>query len=273
MLGAALLLPLAIFACDGEVGDATVGETDPNTSSTSQATNNPQTTDEPDSTTTTGDVTSTSTGGCEDPNVECMCNDDADCPPSQTCSNNGVCVGESGETDDPMTTTTTGDPTGNDVCGGDEDCPPGTECIDGLCLGDPMTTGDPTTGDPTGDSDTNGCEDPNILCCQADSDCPPGQLCNDGFCEGGQTTGDPGVCGDGIVDADEECDDGNDNPNDGCSNCMLTECNNPNCCQVDEDCPPGEVCSEEGMCTGGFLQCEDDSDCPPMSLCLNGLCA
>lgn len=276
VFGAALLLPLVISACDGEVGDATVGDTtvgdsDPNnTSSTSQATDNPQTTDqEPDTTSTTGETT-----GCDDPNIECMCEDDSACPPSSYCED-GVCV------EWEMTTSTTGEPTGStgNACQVNEDCPPGSECIEGECLNDPMTTG--STGDPTGDptgSTTGDCGDPNILCCETDNDCPPGQLCGNGVCEGEGSTGDPGVCGDGVVDFFEECDDGNNIPNDGCEpDCTLSgQCNDPNdpnCCQDDSECAPGEICDlQTGMCLGGGLQCNSNADCPPMMQCANGLC-
>ncbi len=276
LFGTALVLPLTILACDGEVGDATDGVTSNGDNNTNGNSSTSGMTGEP--TSTTGEP-ATTTGTCEDQNVPCTCNIDSDCPDGQVCTPDGLCVGEDpSTTGDPMTTTGNPNTTGNDLCNSDDECPPGMMCVNGVCDGDPdTTTGEPsTTGDPMTGTDTNGCTDPNLPCCESDSDCAPGQLCIDGVCTGeGMTTGDPGVCGNGIVEPGEECDDGNDNPNDGCDSCMLNGlCNNPNdpdCCNSDDECPPDQICVM-GTCTGNFLQCEADSDCPPMMQCVNGLC-
>jgi cysteine-rich repeat protein len=59
------------------------------------------------------------------------------------------------------------------------------------------------------------------------------------FCE-------PAVCGNGIVEAGEECDDGNSNPGDGCFNCMVEA----NCSAVCTVSPP-EACLTGADTTNG----------------------
>lgn len=55
-----------------------------------------------------------------------------------------------------------------------------------------------------------------------------------------------GYCGDSQVGPDEQCDDGDDDPNDGCYECLLTECGNSRV-------QPGETCDD-----GNF---DDNDDC------------
>ena len=52
----------------------------------------------------------------------------------------------------------------------------------------------------------------------------------------GASSGRETFCGDGFIDADEECDDANDQPNDGCTSCVI-------------DCPfPGTKSSSNAHC-------------------------
>lgn len=78
------------------------------------------------------------------------------------------------------------------------------------------------------------------------------------------------VCGNNVTQGDEECDDGNDDPNDGCDECK-TLCGN-------EDLDPGEECDPQGgdhMCTPAeFMsepaQCACDAQCSRV-WCGNGI--
>ena len=47
--------------------------------------------------------------------------------------------------------------------------------------------------------------------------CDDGNLNNNDDCPG---SCEPAFCGDGFIHANEECDDANNNPDDGCDNCM-----------------------------------------------------
>ncbi|HLT35307.1 MAG TPA: hypothetical protein VK034_03455 [Enhygromyxa sp.] len=111
------------------------------------------------------------------------------------------------------------------ACVGGQFCPEGLVCVEGFCEpastdesgdgdGDPTTTGDgdPTTtgdgdGDPTTTGDGDGDGDPTTT---GDGDGDPTTT--------GDGDGDPDpVCGDGVVNLDEECDDGGTEDGDGCS--------------------------------------------------------
>jgi len=69
-------------------------------------------------------------------------------------------------------------------------------------------------------------------------------------------------CGDGLVDLDfEECDDGNNEPGDGCSpNCREEFCADGvvipdlEACEVDADCVEPFLCMENGECMGMVFQ-------------------
>jgi cysteine-rich repeat protein len=84
----------------------------------------------------------------------------------------------------------------------------------------------------------------------------------------------PLSCGDGIVAGDEQCDDGNINDRDGCTNaCELARCGDglkrtdaknssmqPCCDDQPTNCPEGESCIS-GLCSSpGFEQCDDGND-------------
>lgn len=60
------------------------------------------------------------------------------------------------------------------------------------------------------------------------------------------------VCGDGLLEGEEECDDGNTEPGDGCSpDCRLER---PSCAS-DADCEDENECREEARCDLTILQC------------------
>ncbi|MCP5467665.1 MAG: DUF4215 domain-containing protein [Deltaproteobacteria bacterium] len=89
-------------------------------------------------------------------------------------------------------------------------------------------------------SDT-GADDPNNPFCsdgilQQDEECDDGNLINGDGCENDCTITVSESCGNGIVDQGEECDDGNDIDNDDCTNA----CTNPSCgdgiVQQNEEC-------------------------------------
>jgi cysteine-rich repeat protein len=76
-------------------------------------------------------------------------------------------------------------------------------------------------------------------------------------------------CGNGILDADEECDDGNSVDGDGCSRiCQIETCfvcaGNPSVCTPDDGtpCDDGDSCTNGDECAGG--ECASD---PPITTC------
>ena len=89
-----------------------------------------------------------------------------------------------------------------DPCAGLED-----EC--GVCQGEGAIYECGCSDIPEGDCDCDGNQLDALGVCGGD--CPL-DVDGDGVC-------DP-VCGNGIVEGDETCDDGNDNPNDGCDGCQ-----------------------------------------------------
>ena len=63
------------------------------------------------------------------------------------------------------------------------------------------------------------------------------------------------VCGDGIVDSDEDCDDGNENDDDGCtSECLLPQCGD-GVIQPPEECDDGNRVNDDA-CRNGCLAAE-----------------
>ncbi len=75
------------------------------------------------------------------------------------------------------------------------------------------------------------------LPCAKDDDCGPELLCTDGLCGG---RGDPALCGNGLLDVDEECDDGNLEEDDGCSaTCQLPPMCGNGRVEAGEECDDG----------------------------------
>ena len=155
---------------------------------------------------------------------------------------------------------------GNGVCDANEDsqsCPEDCYCGNGSI--------DP--GEECDGADLGG-----ATCLDSDINCTGGILgCTDQCSyDVSRCTGCQVVCGDGIVDGDEECDDGNTEDGDGCdSSCMWeSECGNGDV-EGDEECDDGntdngdgcdENCMEEVPCaTDPWNVCDPtvDGDCCP----------
>ncbi|HJL01920.1 MAG TPA: DUF4215 domain-containing protein [Polyangiaceae bacterium LLY-WYZ-15_(1-7)] len=77
--------------------------------------------------------------------------------------------------------------------------------------------------------------------------CGSGLICLDGACA-------PSICGDGFVDPmrDEQCEDGNDVPGDGCepSSCTFS-CEDAGDCDDGNACDGAESCGEDHVCVEG----------------------
>ncbi len=109
---------------------------------------------------------------------------------------------------------------------------------------------------------------------------------SDGGVDGGTDGGAGPVCGDGVVQAPEQCDDGNEVAFDGCeSDCRFTcndasECSDGNPCNGDEDCPADQrLCvvgtppAEGASCTTDTVEsgvCSAARECVPVG-CGNGV--
>ena len=82
--------------------------------------------------------------------------------------------------------------------------------------------------------------------CEDDGDCGPTLACINGICGGGEA--DP-LCGNGLVDTNEECDDGNENDNDKCTNtCKLAFCGDGIVETATEECDDANA-NDSDACT------------------------
>ncbi|MFH1434967.1 MAG: DUF4215 domain-containing protein [Pseudomonadota bacterium] len=137
-------------------------------------------------------------------------------------------------------------------CTDDEDCLDANAC----------------NGDETCNLSTHRCEsgaplDDGTVCLD-----PPRKICLDAECV-------DSVCGDCFTDRGngEFCDDCNDDPADGCHECVLL-------CSENEDCDDDEACNGEETCDIDEARCEngvspaDGTVCldAPRSICLRGAC-
>jgi cysteine-rich repeat protein len=78
-------------------------------------------------------------------------------------------------------------------------------------------------------------------------------------------------CGNGTLDPMEQCDDGNQNEEDGCTSlCEFTCSNDADCDDLDE-CNGLETCSQSHRCVSGSAL-EDGEPCGPDMVCRGGMC-
>jgi hypothetical protein len=170
-------------------------------------------------------------GDCE-PNCgddECGVDEDCESCPGDcgNCCPNGVCGDDETCDSCPEDCDICPDPCGDDECADDEDCEScpadcECECGDETCNGEETCEscpedcacecGDEVCGD---DEDCENCPDDCGECVCGDEACNGEETCD--TCPEDCTNCDP-MCGDNVVDAelDEECDDGNTAPDDGC---------------------------------------------------------
>jgi cysteine-rich repeat protein len=178
-----------------------------------------------------------------------------------------------------------------------EPCGDGRICLDGVCNEDRCGDGFTSATEECDDGNNvafDGCEPSTCtFTCSDDSDCDNGQFCDGtetctgSVCSAGTPpgAGDPcpragmadGVCrfvgpsamcvdagcGNGTPDGEEECDDGNAVPGDGCElDCTFS-------CVDDSDCLDADACNGTERCntanhvceTTGEPDCDDGNDC------------
>lgn len=139
---------------------------------------------------------------------------------------------------------------------GSTECPVFPTCGDGLCNEGETCDGSSkciSTGSLVG---LNECRAPgsSLECTycgdgivQSEEECDDGNMINDDLCDNNCTVIVPPKCGDGKIDPGEECDDGNTNDNDGCSNsCVIPS--GPYC--GDGVIHPGEECDDGNNING-----------------------
>jgi cysteine-rich repeat protein len=168
-----------------------------------------------------------------------------------------------------------GDPGAPSVCGdevveGNEECDDGNvasgdgcendctfTCIAGVFGRDRCDDGNPCNG-------TESCSAANV--CVAGTPLGEGEACAaERVCVNGNCVA--GSCGDGIVQAPEECDDGNVTPGDGCENdCTFT------CVSADttRDCSGGDACAGTATCDEATHTCTARTPLADETLCAAG---
>jgi len=147
------------------------------------------------------------------------------------------------------------------------------------------TTTTTTTGETTETTETTGpiCEpsQAGCVCGQGDS-CADPSVCEDGVCVLPQ----PSVCGDGLVEGNEECDDGNSDNSDACLDFCLAAVCGDDYVQADvEECDDGngddtDECPTSCLlatCGDGFVQADveecDDANDDDTDACVAGCVA
>ncbi len=103
------------------------------------------------------------------------------------------------------------------------------------------------------------CRDNLCAPCSLDEECPADHRCVAGNCVIA-----PPFCGNGRLEAGEQCDDGNANDNDVCSNDCLLGTNQR--CTYDYQCDTGRCVN--GICS----RCTTDDQCPASLACIDGEC-
>jgi cysteine-rich repeat protein len=226
---------------------------------------------------------------------------DPDCAAAAECGNGVLDVGEKCDDGnlqdgDCCSANCTFEPAGSscgdgDLCNGDETCDgagtcdPGIplDCDDGLfCNG--VEVCDPTAGCASPDvpvammSQSTEIRvtswnrrrraplvqsDPSGGAAAAGNPCPPGTVCNEMTDSCDSVT----ECGNGVLDAGEECDDGNLQNGDCCgAGCMFEPVGSS--CADGDLCNGDESCDGAGTCNEGFpLDCDDGLFCNGMETC------
>ena len=131
-------------------------------------------------------------------------------------------------------------------CDDGDICTIGETCQDGACVGGAALAcddGNPCTDDSCAPS--SGCDfTDNDDACDDGDPCTAGDHCSGGWCAGNPAA----TCGDGHVCLDEECEDGNSVPWDGCDDCMISEFLVPSTVAGDKEFP-----AVTGLTGGGWV--------------------
>jgi cysteine-rich repeat protein len=137
------------------------------------------------------------------------------------------------------------------VLPGDE-CAPDCLLVGGCEIDDDCPLGDDTCAESYCDPATGACldrlEDDDTPCT---SDLVASGSCRDGYCFAAG-------CGDGVLDATEECDDGNMEPGDGCSAFCKPECRTDDEC-IQDPCFGTQTCVLSTEAAGMLGRCEVSS--------------
>ncbi len=235
----------------------------------------------------TVDTCDVATGTCANTPSDMACDDGDACNGIETCDAVAGCqAGTAVSCDDGISCT-------NDACD------PATGACSHLADDTQCDDGNPCNGTETCDA-AAGCQagtpvncDDGVACtvdsCDPasggcihtpdDSVCDNGNAC-DGIemCDGTQCVTKPGTvpgCGNGILEACEECDDGNNIDHDGCSATCLIES-----CTADAQCDDGNVCTTDtcGYVAGCIysnndgVSCDDGDACTTGTTCSSGQC-
>jgi len=109
-----------------------------------------------------------------------------------------------------------------------------------------------------------------------DEECDDGDLNSDTDPDACRTDCTLPFCGDGVIDSGEECDDGDANSDTEPGACR-TDCTLPDDCVTDADCDNGDACTTDvcdpttGTCTNEPIVC-DDGDACTTDECVEGQC-
>ena len=216
-----------------------------------------------------------------DPSCGERCDSSSDCGTCQQCSNQrcvnipncGVISGADGQistisginstfagTNGTFGTngTTTQSICGNGIRERGEICDDGNQVDDDECTNNCRRPPNVECTSPA-QSESRICRDGRCAPCSLDEECPADHKCVAGNCVIA-----PPFCGNGRLDAGEQCDDGNGNDSDACSNdCLLGTGVR---CTYDYQC-------DTGLCVNGICsRCSTDDQCPDGLACIDGEC-